>query len=308
MVISPVRPPLMPQPYGTPAPWPNRDDGLSELRCLRPEVRQGREQRSNRETLTPHARRAEAIPVRLDGPPSADDVARGAQVEVAHGRYDAAWIDAERTRCADVEVLIFDAEDHVEQRALVGHVVEAAARIPAAVVAHDAVSRAAQRAANTGDGRAMRVLDMGQGKAPGRKDQQPVPGVAHARARREQVDDLVLAEDVFFEALGDRQDAARAAAFVDASAARDFGAENPRPPLRLRAGVETEDGGVVAGGDVGSDRARRREMVRDVMVRPAGVEADVSAGPIVVRHWKRSWRLEWQLRRRRRRRDHHGKR
>src|SRR6516165_7644027 len=43
----------MPQPYGTPAPWPNRDDGLSELRCLRPEVRQGREQRSNRETLPP---------------------------------------------------------------------------------------------------------------------------------------------------------------------------------------------------------------------------------------------------------------
>ena len=105
----------MPQPYGTPAPWPNRDDGLSELRCLRPEVRQGREQRSNRETLTPHARRrTEAIPMRLDGQPSADDVARGAQVEVAHGRYDAAWIDAERTRCADVEVLILDAKDHVE--------------------------------------------------------------------------------------------------------------------------------------------------------------------------------------------------
>src|SRR5262245_65246483 len=84
-------------------------------------------------------------------------------------------------------------------------------RVSAAVVAHDAVSRAAQRAANTGDGRAMRVLDMGRGKAPGRKDQQPVPGVAHARARREQVDDLVLAEDIFFEALCDRQDAARAA-------------------------------------------------------------------------------------------------
>ena len=130
-------------------------------------MRQGREQRSNRETLTPHARRGgEAIPVRLDGQPSADDVACGAQVEVAHGRYDAAWIDAERTRCADVEVLIFDAENHVDQRALVGHVVEAAARIPAAVVADDAVSRAAQRAANTGDGRAMRVLDMGGGEAP----------------------------------------------------------------------------------------------------------------------------------------------
>src|SRR5215467_5178146 len=162
---------------------------------------QGWKQRSNLETLTPRARSgAEAIPVRLDGQPSADDVARGAQVEVAHGRYDAAWIDAERTRCADVEVLIFDAENHVDQRALVGHVVQAAARIPAAVVAHDAVSRAG-RIANTGDGRAMRVLDMGRGKAPAREDQQPIPGIAHARARREQIDDLVLAEDVFFEAL-----------------------------------------------------------------------------------------------------------
>src|SRR5262249_55308499 len=82
----------------------------------------------------------------------------------------------------------------------------------------------------------------------------------------------------------DRQDAARAAAFVDAFAARDFGAENPRAPLRLRAGVETEDGVVVAGRDVGSDGARRREMVRDVIVRPAHVEADIGARPIVVRH------------------------
>src|SRR6516162_7352365 len=269
-------------------------------------VRQGREQRSNRETLTPHARRrTEAIPMRLDGQPSADDVARGAQVEVAHGRYDAAWIDAERTRCADVEVLIFDAENHVDQRALVGHGGEAAARIRAAGGAHDAVSGAG-RVANTGDGRTMRVLDMDRGKAPVREDQQPIPGIAHARARREQIDDLVLAEDIFFEALRDRQDAAGAAAFVLASAARDFGAQNPRAPLRLRAGVETEDGVVVAGGDVGSDRARRREMVRDVVVRSTGVEADVSAGPIVVRYWKRSWRLEWQLRRRRRRCDHHG--
>lgn len=144
----------------------------------------------------------------------------------------------------------------------------------------------------------MRVLDMGRGKAPGRKDQQPIPRIAHARARREQIDDLVLAEDVFFEALRDRQHAARAAAFVVASAARDFGAENPGAPLRLRAGVESEDGVMVAGGDIGSDGARRREMVRDVIVRAADVEADVSAGPIVVRRWKRRWRLEWQVRRR----------
>jgi len=245
--------------------------------------------------------------MRLDGQPRAHDVARGAEVEVAHGRHNTAWIDAKRTRGGDVEVLVFDAENHVDQRALVGHVVEAAARIPAAVVAHDAVSRAG-RVAKTRDGRAMRVLDMGRGKAPGREDQQPIPRIAHARARREQIDDLVLAEDVFFEALRDRQDAARAAAFVDAFAARDFGAENPRAPLRLRAGVETEDGVVVAGRDVGSDGARRREMVRDVIVRPAHVEADIGARPIVVRHRKRRRRLVRQFRRRRRRCDHHRKR
>src|SRR6266700_1619688 len=58
--------------------------------------------------------------------------------------------------------------------------------------------------------------------------QPPVPGIAQSRARREQIDDLVLAEDIFFEALCDRQDAARAATFVGASAARRFRAENPR--------------------------------------------------------------------------------
>ena len=46
-------------------------------------------------------------------------------------------------RCADVEVLILDAEDHVDQRALVGHVIEPAARIPAAIAAHGAVSSVA---------------------------------------------------------------------------------------------------------------------------------------------------------------------
>src|SRR5262249_36863263 len=118
-------------------------------------------ERSTRERYPDAARGAKAIAMRLDGQPRAHDVARGAEVEVAHGRYDAAWIDAKRTRCADVEVLILDAENHVDQRALVGHVVEAAARIPAAVVAHDAVSRAG-RVANVGDGRAMGVLDMGR--------------------------------------------------------------------------------------------------------------------------------------------------
>src|SRR5262249_48420221 len=71
--------------------------------------------------------------------------------------------------------------------------------------------------------------------------------------------------------------------------------ENPRAPLPLRAGVDSEDGVAVAGGDVGSDGARRREMVSDVIVRPADVEADVSAGPIVVRLRKRRGRLVRQV-------------
>jgi hypothetical protein len=49
-------------------------------------------------------------------------------------------------------------------------------------------------------------------------------------------------------------------------------------------------------------------MVRDVMVRSTGAETDVSAGPIVVRHWKRRRRFKWQLRRCRRRCDRRGKR
>ena len=72
-----------------------------------------------------------------------------------------------------------------------------------------------------------------------------------------------------------------------ASAARDFGAENPRAPLRLRAGVDTEDGVVVAGGDVGSDGARRREMVRDVIVRSKRIAGNRSLTlPIVLRSKK----------------------
>src|SRR5262245_62342775 len=128
------------------------------------------------------------MPVRLDGQPSADDVACGAQVEVTHRRYDAAWIDAERTRCADVEVLILDAKDHVDQRALVGHVVEAAARIPAAIAAHGAVSSVAGPAANTGDAREVRVLDVGGGEARGRTDQQAVAGIDQSSAGRVQVE------------------------------------------------------------------------------------------------------------------------
>src|SRR5262249_18865618 len=95
---------------------------------------QGWKQRSNLETLTPRARSgAEAIPVRLDGQPSADDVARGAQVEVAHGRYEAAGMDAERTRCTGGEVLIPAAKDHVARRPFGGYVGEPARPHPSRV-------------------------------------------------------------------------------------------------------------------------------------------------------------------------------
>src|SRR5262249_44259311 len=104
IVVSPVRPP--------PDAAALRHASTLAKACRQPvrikmpstALGQGWKQRSNLETLAPRARSgAEAIPARLDGQPSADDVARGAQVEVAHGRYDAAWIDAERTRCTDVE-------------------------------------------------------------------------------------------------------------------------------------------------------------------------------------------------------------
>jgi hypothetical protein len=96
--------------------------------------------------------------------------------------------------------------------------------------------------------------------------------------------------------------------YLGASAARGFRAQNPGAPLPLRARVDTEDSVVVAGSDVGSDGARRREMVRDVIVRSTGAEADVSAGPIVVRHLKRRWRRVRQVCRYCRPCDHRRKR
>jgi hypothetical protein len=48
-------------------------------------------------------------------------------------------------------VPIFRAEDDIDQRALVDHVIDAAAGIPA-VVARRAVEAGARRAANAGDG------------------------------------------------------------------------------------------------------------------------------------------------------------
>src|SRR5262245_15870757 len=77
----------------------------------------------------------EAVSVGLDGEPGAHDVALGGQVVVPRGRKITAGIEAERVLAADVVVLILEAEDHVDQRTLVDHVVEAAAGIPAITVA-----------------------------------------------------------------------------------------------------------------------------------------------------------------------------
>src|SRR5262249_15640662 len=89
-----------------------------------------------------------------DGQPRAGEDPGGAEIKAADGRWIAARTHAECTRSVEVEVLIFNAKDHVDQRALVDHVVEAAARIPAVVAARDPVSRT-NATANTGDARAM---------------------------------------------------------------------------------------------------------------------------------------------------------
>ena len=232
---------------------------------------------------SPGATPLQAVPLRLDGQAGAHEIAAGAEVEITHGRHGTAWIDAERRRAAHVEVLIFDAKDHVDQRAPVHHVVEAAARIPPAV-ARRAVAGGTGSVAEVGDGRAMGVLEIGRRPAAGGEDHQPIPGIAEARADGEQVGDLVFAEHVRLEALGNGQDAAGASAFVEATAQRRFHAHDPSAPLPLRARVEAEDGVAVVGGDVRRDRARRGENVRDIVPGAAGIEAKVSPGPVVIRH------------------------
>ena len=88
-----------------------------------------------------------------------------------------AGIEAERIFEPDIEVLIFEAEDHVDQRAFVDHVVEAAAGIPA-VVARLAVKLARLAVAKTGNLRASRCLEISRSIATRRKDHQTIPGVA----------------------------------------------------------------------------------------------------------------------------------
>src|SRR5262245_9859519 len=147
----------------------------------------------------------EPIALGLDGEPRAHEVASGTEREVAHVQRETARIDAERRLLTDLEVLIFDAEQHVDERTLVDHVVEAAAHVPAVVIARGAVAAGAGSVAETGDGRAVRVLEVRRRPAAGREDHRPVPGVADPRAEREQVGDLVLAEHVGLEAQVNRQ-------------------------------------------------------------------------------------------------------
>src|SRR3954452_4208988 len=87
---------------------------------------------------------------------------------------------------AHVVVLIFDAEDHVDQRALVHHVIDAAASIPAAV-ARRSVEVATRSVASAGDGRAIRPLEISRSITTGREEHPPIPSIAQPRTDRKQV-------------------------------------------------------------------------------------------------------------------------
>ena len=154
----------------------------------------------------------------------------------------------------------------------------------------------------------MGVLEIGRRPAAGGEDHQSIPGVAEARTDGEQIGDLVFAEHVRLEALGNGQNAAGAPAFVEATAERRFHAHNPSAPLPLRARLEAEDGVAVVGGDVRRDRARRGEHVRDVVPGAAGIEAKVSPGPVVICHRLLKRGLDRHVRCHGRRRGHRRKR
>ena len=182
---------------------------------------------------------------------------------------------------------------HVDQRALVDHVVEAAAGIPAVVVRLAVKSGKIALVAKTGDLRASRCLEFGRSIATRRKDHEPIPGVAQSRAHREQVGDLVLEEGVGGNPRR-RNNPARAPTLAEASAEGRFDAQNPGAPLPLRAGVEAEDALAGAGREViptsRSDSAelqRIGESLIDVGPGRTGVEADIGAGPIIVDHRRR---------------------
>jgi hypothetical protein len=95
----------------------------------------------------------EAVALGLDGETRAHQVAGGAQVVGPGASHVAAQIAADGVLVADVVVLIFDAEDDVDQRALVHHVVEASADIPAPLIARLAVAgRQAAQSSDVGAG------------------------------------------------------------------------------------------------------------------------------------------------------------
>ena len=86
---------------------------------------------------------------------------------------------------AHIIVLIFEAEDHIDQRALVNHVVEAAADIPAVI------ARCARLAKEPGPSQAVvtvlhvRPLEIGRSPTTGRENHKAVPSIAQPRADRE---------------------------------------------------------------------------------------------------------------------------
>ena len=75
----------------------------------------------------------EGVAFGLDRQAGADDVAFGAQVFIPPGRTIAAGVEAERILRAHVEMLLFRAQEYIDERALVYDVVETAAGIPTVV-------------------------------------------------------------------------------------------------------------------------------------------------------------------------------
>src|SRR5262245_32742521 len=78
----------------------------------------------------------EAPAVRVDGEAGAGEVAMGAmlEVEVSLRPHDsAARMEAERGLGAQLKVLVLGAQNEIGERALVNHVFEAGARVPAIV-------------------------------------------------------------------------------------------------------------------------------------------------------------------------------
>ena len=238
----------------------------------------------------------------LDGQLGADEIALGAQVMVRPVRNIATRGAAERVVAAHVEVLVLDAEEHVDQRTLVHHEVEATAGIPAGSTL-GAVLSGHRRAANAGDSVAIRALEISRSITAAGIDHPTIPGIAQLPTCGEQVGDLVLAEGIGGDAGG--QKAAMAAALTEASAQGCLGAQNPGAPLPLRTSMEAVDAVAVVGGEAvksaggygtqtasrtETGRERRMELTIDIVPHATGVEADIGTGPIVVHYGRRRCR------------------